>query len=134
MPHPVLQRSLRQAGLRVWRGVIVAGVISLAALAAWAVLVHNEARHGALKDAERNAAVVVHAIAREQERLIDTAQQLLVGLSQRPEVLSASAAPCHVLFAGVLKGFPGYLDLAAVKPGGQVFCSGRVPATLPVGA
>ena len=114
MPHPVLRRSLRQAGLRVWRGVIVAGVISLAALAAWAVMVNNEARRGALKDAERNAAVVAHAIAREQERLIDTAQQLLVGLSQRPEVLAASAGPCHVLFAGVLKGFTEPVALHAV--------------------
>jgi CHASE1-domain containing sensor protein len=66
MSHPVLRRSLRQAGLRVWRGVIVAGVISLAALAAWAVMVNNEARRGALKDAERNAAVVAHAIARRR--------------------------------------------------------------------
>jgi len=32
MPHPVFRRSLRQAGLRVWRSVIVAGMISLAAL------------------------------------------------------------------------------------------------------
>ena len=134
MPHPVLRRSLRQAGLRVWRGVIVAGVFSLAALAAWAIVVHNEARRGALKDAERNAAVVAHAIAREQERLIDTAQQLLVGLSQRPEVLAGSAGPCNVLFAGVLKAFPGYLDLAAVKADGRVFCSARASATLPVGA
>jgi len=78
--------------------------------------------------------VVAHAIAREQERLIDTAQQLLVGLSQRPEVLEGSAGPCDVLFAGVLNGFSGYLDLAAVKPDGDVFCSARAPATLPVGA
>src|SRR6266850_3439104 len=114
MPHPVFRRSLRQAGLRVWRSVIVAGMISLAALAVWTVIVHGEARQLALRDAESNAAVVAHAIAREQERLIDTAQQLLLGLSARQEVLTASAGPCSVLFAGVVKGFPGYLDLAAV--------------------
>jgi hypothetical protein len=72
MPHPVLRRSLRQAGLRVWRSVIVVGMISLGAVAAWVVIVHLEARQLALRDAERNAAVVAHAIAREQERLIDT--------------------------------------------------------------
>ena len=133
MPHPVFRRSLRQAGLRVWRSVIVAGMISLAALAVWAVLVHGEARRLALRDAESNASVVAHAVAHEQERLIDTAQQLLLGLSQRPEVLTASPGPCNVLFAGVVKGFPGYLDLAAVKPDGQVFCASRASATLPVG-
>ena len=74
MPHPVLRRSLRQAGLRVWRSVIVAGMVSLAALAVWAVIVHGEARRLALRDAERSASVVAHAIAREQERLIDTAR------------------------------------------------------------
>ena len=131
MPHPVLRRSLRQAGLRVWRSVIVVGMISLGALAAWVVIVHLEARQLALRDAERNAAVVAHAIAREQERLIDTAKQLLVGLSQRQEVLTANAGPCNVLFAGVVKGFPGYLDLVAVKTDGQVFCAARPSATLP---
>ena len=133
MSHPVLRRSLRQAGLRVWRSVIVVGVVSLIALGAWAVIVHREARQIAMRDAERNAAVVAHAIAREQERLIDTAQQLLVGLSQRQEVLSTSPGPCSVLFAGVMKAFPGYLDLAAVKPDGQIFCAARASATLPVG-
>jgi general secretion pathway protein A len=131
MLHPVLRRSLRQAGLRVWRSVIVVGMISLGALAAWVVIVHLEARQLALRDAERNAAVVAHAIAREQERLIDTAKQLLVGLSQRQEVLTANAGPCNVLFAGVVKGFPGYLDLVAVKADGQVFCAARPSAALP---
>jgi hypothetical protein len=106
-------------------------MISLGALAAWVVIVHLEARQLALRDAERNAAVVAHAIAREQERLIDTAKQLLVGLSQRQEVLTANAGPCNVLFAGVVKGFPGYLDLVAVKSDGQVFCAARPPAGLP---
>jgi general secretion pathway protein A len=39
-----------------------------------------------------------------------------------------------VLFAGVLKGFPGYLDLAAVKPDGKILCGARPSATLPAGA
>ena len=81
-------------------------MISLGALAAWVVIVHREARQLALRDAERNAAVVAHAIAREQERLIDTAKQLLVGLSQRQEVLTTNPGPCNVLFAGVVKGVP----------------------------
>ena len=106
-------------------------MISLGALAAWVVIVHLEARQLALRDAERNAAVVAHAIAREQERLIDTAKQLLVGLSQRQEVLTANAGPYNVLFAGVVKGFPGYLDLVAVKADGQVFCAARPSAALP---
>ena len=131
MPHPVLRRSLRQASLRVWRSVIVAAVISLAALAVWASYVHSEARRLALRDAERSAAVVAHAISREQERQIDTAQQLLLGLSQRQEVLATNAGACSVLFAGVVKAFPGYLDLVAVKPDGQVFCAARGSTTLP---
>ena len=48
-------------------------------------------------------------------------------------MLTASAGPCNVLFSGLVKGFPGYLDLAAVKTDGQVFCAARSPATLPVG-
>ena len=41
-------------------------MISLAALGVWAVVVHGEARRLALRDAENNASVVAHAVAREQ--------------------------------------------------------------------
>jgi hypothetical protein len=104
-------------------------MISLGALAAWVVIVHLEARRLALRDAERNAAVVAHAIAREQERLIDTAKQLLVGLSQRQEVLTANAGPCNVLFAGVVKGFSGYLERSsrAVPRWGGTASTAAVP-------
>src|SRR5262249_47553160 len=88
----------------------------------------------AMRDAERSASVVAHAVSREQERQIDTAQQLLLGLSQRQEVLSTNAGACSVLFAGVVNAFPGYLDLVAVKPDGQVLCTARGSAPLPGGA
>lgn len=68
---------------------------------------------------------MVQSVAREQDRLIESAHQLLVGLAQRSEVQTHNAASCNRLFAGVVKRFPEHLQVVAIKPSGEVFCTGR---------
>jgi hypothetical protein len=138
MRYRILPRALRSGSLRAWQGLIVTVSLCLLALAAWAFLVHGEARRQAGREAGRAAAVVAQSVAREHERLLDAARQLLLALSQRPEIVSANPGACSLLLSGVLHAVPGYLDLVAVTPGGGVFCSAlgsaRLPATVEAAA
>ncbi len=134
MRYRILPRSLRPDGVRMWRAVILAGVLGLVALGTWAVLLHGEARGQAQREAGRGAAVVAQSVAREHERLVDGARQLLLALSQRSEIAIINPGACRAVLAGVLKAVPGYLDLAAARPNGEVFCAARGALRLPAGA
>jgi general secretion pathway protein A len=134
MRYRILPRSLRSGSLRAWQGVIVAGSLCLLVLAAWAFVLHGEARRQAEREAGRSAAVVAQSVAREHERLVDAARQLLLGLSQRPEIVSANAGACGLMLSGVMGAVPGYLDVVAVTRRGEVFCSARGTARLPTSA
>jgi hypothetical protein len=70
-------------------------------------------------------------VAREHERLVDASRQLLLALAQRPEIVSGNAAACGVVLTGVVGAVPGYLDLVAVTPGGEVLCAARDTTRLP---
>jgi general secretion pathway protein A len=133
MRYRILPRALRPDSVHAWRGVILAGVLGLGVLATWAFALHVEARRQALREAGRSAAVVAQSVAREHERLADAARQLLLGLAQRPEIVTLNRAACPSLLAGIVGAVPGYLDLQAVKPSGEVFCSARGATRLPVG-
>jgi general secretion pathway protein A len=133
MRYRILPRSLRPDSVRMWRGVVLAGVLGLGVLATWAVLLHGEARRQARREAGRGAAVVAQSVARDHERLLDAAHQLLIALSQRPELGMLRPGGCRSLLAGVLEAVPGYLDLLAVSPDGQVFCAARGVPRLPAG-
>jgi general secretion pathway protein A len=133
MRYRILPRALRPDSVRAWRGVILAGVLGLGALALWASLLHTEARRHARREAGRSAAVVAQSVAREHERLMDAARQLLLALAQRPEIVTANRAACPELLTGVLRAVPGFLDLVAATPNAEMFCSARGSARLPVG-
>jgi general secretion pathway protein A len=126
-----LRRALRESSTITRRTIVVAAAIGLTALVAWIVLLHTEARRHSAQEAERSADVVAQAVAREQVRLIEAAQQLLFGLSQRPEVIGARAGECAGFFNGVVRAYGGYLDLLFARPDGAVVCSARGSSALP---
>jgi general secretion pathway protein A len=126
-----VRRALRESSTITWRTVLVAGGIGLAALVGWISLLHTEARRHAAQEAERSADVVAQAVAREQARLIEASQQLLFGLSQRPEVVGARGGECAALFDSIIRAYGGYLDLVLARPDGAVVCSARGASALP---
>jgi general secretion pathway protein A len=109
-----------------WLSLVLA-LASLAGLAASTFGTWAEARRQAVSAAERSALQIVQSVARDQERLIESASQLVVGLAQRAEVHARDAIGCSALFSGLLKKFPQYLDLVALEPSGQIVCAGRSP-------
>ncbi|MEX2147185.1 MAG: AAA family ATPase [Candidatus Rokuibacteriota bacterium] len=107
--------------------LILAVGATVAALATWSAYTRTQSREVAAADAHRGALRLAHAMAREQERMIEAARQLLVGVAQRSEIQARTPGSCTELLAGVLKAFPAYLDIVAVTPEGETFCSGRQP-------
>src|SRR3990172_6042964 len=107
--------------------LLVLALATLAALAGWTLRTRAEARRQAAIVAQQSSSQVVQSGASDQERLIESAHQLLLDLAQRPEVQTHDAAGCTLLFADVLKRFPQYLDLGAIKPSGEIFCEARTP-------
>jgi len=112
--------------LPAWLFVVLA-LASVFALAASTLSIRAEGRRQALRAAERSASRAVQSVARDHERLIESASQLVMGLAQRAEIRTRDASECSALFAGILKKSPQYLDLAAVEPNGDIVCGGRSP-------
>src|SRR5262245_7236317 len=116
----------RARRLPPWLFVVLA-LASVAARAASTLSTRAEGRRQARLAAERSASRAVQSVARDHERLIESATQLLMGLAQRAEIRTRDASECSALFAGILKKSPQYLDLAAVEPNGDIVCGGRSP-------
>jgi len=133
MHYSTLRRALQSDRVRAWRGVILGATLALAVLVAWAFVLHAEARRQAQRQAGRGAAVLAQSVAREHERQLDAARQLLLALAQRPELVAGHGGACAALAEGVVQTVPGYLDLVALRPSGETLCAARSPARVPAG-
>jgi signal transduction histidine kinase len=78
--------------------------------------------------AEEEALRLARLAASDQQRLIEGARQLLIALAQLPPVQNLDAGACNQFLAHLLKQYPLYENMGAVRPDGEVFCS-AVPST-----
>jgi diguanylate cyclase (GGDEF)-like protein len=101
--------------------VLLATVPAIALILSTAWEQRRQAAAGAQEDALRLARVA----AANQQRLIEGARSLLVGLSQLSDVQMHNARACAGLFLEVQQQFPLYTNVGAIRPDGQVFCSAR---------
>jgi putative nucleotidyltransferase with HDIG domain len=85
----------------------------------------------AAAEAQANALRLARLASVSQEQLIESTRRLLITLAHLPQVRSGDPAGCSVLFADLLKHYPGYTTFAAAEPDGNVFCS-AVPLSGPV--
>ena len=88
---------------------------------------HREAGAEALRDAERLARIA----AGDQEEVIDDARLLLAALAHLPAVRRYQAGPCRTLLADLTGTYPGFVNLGAAMPNGDVFCS-ALPTQEPI--
>jgi hypothetical protein len=63
-----------------------------------------------------------------QDMLIESTRQLLAGLARLPELRRDDSTACSALFADLLNKNERYNNIIAVKPNGDLWCSG-VPAS-----
>jgi len=83
----------------------------------------SEQRRLAATNVQEGALRLARLASSDQGRLIDGARQLLIGLAQLREVRHHNSRACRAFFADLLKQYPLYANLGAVKPDGDVFCS-----------
>ncbi|HEY7677738.1 MAG TPA: diguanylate cyclase [Candidatus Methylomirabilis sp.] len=74
-------------------------------------------------EVQTNWRTLTRLAAREQERSIAGARQLLALAATLREVRGDARPACSALFADVLKRYPSYLNLGVAGPDGTVFCS-----------
>ena len=85
-----------------------------------------EQRQLAATEAQENALRVARAAASNQERLIEGARSLLIGISQVPTVPpSGSVRGCGTLLPDLRQRFPIYVNLSEATAGGDLHCSAQ---------
>jgi signal transduction histidine kinase len=104
--------------------LVLLALLPLLALTFYSYLHH---RAQAVKEMQRDELVAARNLAAVQEVLIRNTRQLLVSLSQLPQVKGRDREGCAALFAGLLKQSPQYTIIAAAD------CEGRVFASAPAG-
>jgi diguanylate cyclase (GGDEF)-like protein len=102
-------------------------LVLLAVLPALTLIVSTawEQRRLAARGAQEDALRLARLASTNQERLIEGTRPLLVVLAQHADVQGGNARVCNALFAEILRRFPLYTNLGAVRPDGDVFCSAR---------
>ncbi len=98
-------------------------LFAFAPSAALLLYTNLQARLVATHDSEANTMRLVHLAASHQDRLVAVARQLLATLAQLPEVQRGYGSACGPLFGALLKQYPHYVNLGAIGPQGDLFCS-----------
>ena len=89
----------------------------------------GEQRQKALRDAETEALCAARLVAANQRGLMDSPGQLLVALSELPEVRNDDGGVCGVLFARWIEKYRPYANLGVANLNGDVICSARPSPT-----
>jgi signal transduction histidine kinase len=97
-----------------------------------ALFVDLEERKLAAASAQEEALRLAHAVATDQEHLVEGVRQLLITLARLAEVDRNDVATCQVLFAALLKQHDRYANLGVTGANGEIFCS-AAPASLKEG-
>lgn len=119
----------KTAGFSRWRIIvplfILLGVTLWFGLTFYATLRWRRSEAAA---ARLNALRLAHLASDQQARLIGEARALLSDLAQLPAVRRGDSAACNTDLFTVWSRTPGYVNLGAMKPDGEVACSaGSIP-------
>ncbi|MEK6771625.1 MAG: EAL domain-containing protein [Pseudomonadota bacterium] len=100
-------------------------LVLLAVLPALGLILYTAHQSGKLaaRHTVSEAQLLVRLASADYERLVANTRQLLGTLVRLPEVGRRDAAACNTLFARLKSGYTQYVNLGAIGPDGQVFCS-----------
>lgn len=100
-------------------------LVLLAALPAFGLLLltASQQRTDAVASGREEAERLVSLSAADQDRLIDSTNQLLTTLGRLPEIRGDDTGACHELLLSLMAAYPDYTDLAVVKRDGTIFCT-----------
>ena len=88
------------------------------------ILYAAQAQRQSLEDeAQESARALARLVAEQQQRALDSARGLIVGLARLPGILRRDPAACEKAVAPLLQRLPIYANVGAVAPDGVMFCS-----------
>ena len=104
-------------------------LILLAAVPTIAIEAYSEAQLRSTRQEEirQEALRLMRLVAAEQERIDESARQLLIGFSEGEEVYSRDWARCGEAAKLVLARVDGYVNIGIATADGQLLCSGLSP-------
>lgn len=107
--------------------VTLVWVALLAALPSFGVILYDSHRYASQLQAEADASVMrtTNSIAVLQERVTDSARQILTTLAALPDVRQLDPAACETIFRDTLSGDNTLLNLLAIDINGDLVASGR---------
>jgi signal transduction histidine kinase len=110
------------------------GIVLLAAIPALGFVVYTSLEHRRLikKHAEQEILDVVQDMVRFHGQLIHQTRQLLVLLTEIPDVRQAHSQQCSVLFSDLVKDTKEVVNLGLADSQGNIICSAR-PTRQPTG-
>ena len=88
-------------------------------------------RQQAAAGAERDTMYLVRLVAEEQTELVGSSRQLLISLSEMPQVTHTNGAECSRFLGEIQKTYPFYTNLGVASLDGNVWCS-AMPIRHPV--
>ena len=103
------------------------GIVLLAAIPALVFVIYTGLEHRRLvkKNAEQKVLDVVQDMVRFHGQLIRQTRQLLVLLTEIPEVRQSRTQSCSALFSDLVQDHQDILNLGLADPEGKIICSGR---------
>ena len=123
LPPGMTWRQLTFSSLR-YRLLLLVLVAVLPALVL-VLLTSWEQRRMAALSKQEDALRVTRLAAATHERLVDGARSLLTGLAALSDVQMHGAKACSTHFAEILKQFPLYANVGALRLDGHLFCQAR---------
>jgi signal transduction histidine kinase len=100
--------------------LVLAGVVPFLGLVLYTAL---EERYHAIEAARQNALQMVRVAGDRQDELLEGARQLLATLALLQEVQDHNRPACEQIFTNLLTLHPGYANIGAIRPDGEVFAS-----------
>lgn len=100
-------------------------IVALVALPAAAMITFSELQHEkeAIQHARKDTQNIVEMVASEQQLLVASAQQLLLTLSQLPEINYKDSNGTNVFLRRILRLHPDFINIFVADPSGMVWAS-----------
>lgn len=98
-------------------------LLAILPLLALTIFSYFHQRQHAISEVQRDGLVAARNLAMLQESLISGTRQMLVNLTQMPQVQGRERDSCNTLFARLLEKSPHYTAIMAVDSAGEVFAS-----------
>lgn len=104
--------------------LMVLVVVAMAPLVGLSVVKSLYSSGEDLDKATQNLELIASTVARAQERVADSARQLLVSVSRVPSLADGSAKDCASYFRNLQQELGAYVNLGIISSNGRMLCQG----------